>query len=326
MKKITIRDIARRSGCSAATVSRVLNGRRMIAPETRARVEEAVRALHYRHAAFERRVIAVIYPVRGEPPRLAEGFYVSALLNALSEALYAHGFPVAVIGEHDLGLVTPDRFAGAVSITYTDRISEQWSREQPIPLVLINEPRRMHDQVYSVFSDEQSGVGLAVDCLVRHGHRRISFLPVACEGWTLQTRIPAFRAAMERHGLAPDLARTASDFRLLFEPLGALVHGDATAIIVSGEGSGHRVLSVLSLFKQRVPEDISLVTWEAANVSECCLPPLTTVRQDFAAIGERAAECLEAFFDGQTTGMETAVPYILTERDSVRPPKPSVRS
>ncbi len=318
MKEITIRDLARSSGCSPATVSRVLNGRHPVAPETRRKVEEAVRLLHYRHAAFERRTVAIIHPVYEPNLELASGFYPAALLGALSRELYARNYRVMVLGECDLDMVTPDRFCGAISMTYSDRISERWSREQPLPLVLINAPRRPHDQVYSILSDDGQGIDLAVDHLYRHGHREIGFLQVSAEEWAKTIREDAFRKAMERRKLDPGRVRTASHNASLYEPLGVLVHSNATALLVAAEGTGHRVLSVLSLFKLHVPDDISLISWEAENISECTFPPLSTVGQDFAAMGKCAVDCLDAFQSGGTSAMQFRIPYRLIQRESVK--------
>ena len=52
---VTILDVARRAGVSTATVSHVVNGTRMVAPETRRVVEEAIEALRYRPSTAERK-------------------------------------------------------------------------------------------------------------------------------------------------------------------------------------------------------------------------------------------------------------------------------
>ncbi len=318
MKTVTIHDVVLASGCSAATVSRVLNGRHAVAAATRAKVEEAIRKLNYRHAAFERRVVAIIHPVYEPNLQFAEGSYPMTLLGALTRELYARNYRVMVVGECDLDLVTPDRFCGAVSMTYSDRISERWSREQPLPLVIVNSPRRPHDQVYSIVSDDGQGIELAVEHLYRRGHRNIGFLQVTDVEWSQSIREDAFRRAMERRNLDSSRLRTVSFNPFLYEPLGVLVHSNATALLVAAEGAGHRVLSALSLFRLRVPDDLSLVCWEAANISECTFPPLTTVGQDFAAIGRCAADCLDAFLAGKPSEMQFRIPYRLTARESVK--------
>ena len=75
----------------------------------------------------------------------------------------------------------------------------------------------------------------------------------------------------------------------------------------------------------RVPDDISIVGFDDLPESKHFLPPLTTVRQDFRALGERAVEVLHAALEGSELDRRSIIAPLLIVRESTAVPPPRER-
>jgi DNA-binding LacI/PurR family transcriptional regulator len=89
-----------------------------------------------------------------------------------------------------------------------------------------------------------------------------------------------------------------------------------TALLVTGEGLGHRVLHLLRMLRLHPGSDVSVLAHEMPGISEFCDPPLTTIEQDFDQLTATALELLES-----TKARRRLVDYRFHERESVAPPQ-----
>src|SRR5690606_39061788 len=104
-------------------------------------------------------------------------------------------------------------------------------------------------------------------------------------------------------------------FALEFEP------GSATAIFAANDQMALGVIHGLSERGLRVPEDISVVGFDDLPDARHFLPPLTTVRQDFAALGALALSSIIAAIDGDDIEQHEMIAPNLKVRASAAPPK-----
>jgi DNA-binding LacI/PurR family transcriptional regulator len=104
----------------------------------------------------------------------------------------------------------------------------------------------------------------------------------------------------------------------IYEFAGKLLKKNITALLCMGETVGIPVAYALNLFGKNIPEDVSYICHELENISKFNLPPLTTLAQDFSAIGELCLDVITSYHDSHSLlKREKMVDYIFNERDSV---------
>lgn len=313
VKKVTVRMIGAAVGVSHSTVSRVLNNDPRVHPETRDLVLKTMRQMGYRiETGNGRRTVALILGNN----RMTG--YVSSVLEKLLFALRQRGMRAELVNSGDVELLGSRAIVGAIALALEAELNERWSKLQNLPLVRLNSPGCHRDTIYSVRSDGDAGMKLAVNFLLRHGHRRIAFLsdeeyrhePELFSG-RFHGFCEAMRAAGEREPERFSFFRDypAPGFRNLLD-LGV------TAAICVGELHGAIVARKIHEEGLRVPEEFSLLSLEMPRISENLTPPHTTLSQDFEALAEQAVCLLEALIDHRVAS-DVSIPYRLIERRSV---------
>lgn len=320
-----IRQIAELAGVDASTVSRALNGRAHVQPETAARVFEAARQIGYQRKPLLR-IVAVILP---ESPAALKWYSIN-VLNALRQEAARRNWYLEILSADQVELLNERAVEGVISFDFNNHLAEKIGSTCNLPMVCINDSARHIDQVYSVFSNEAQAITLAIRHLLGYGHRRIGMIingdPESCCN---RTRHEAFERMVQMHHLSgfaeyvhqkqilevPD-----SSVRLLHGAVLQMAEHGVTAVISTGESEAASVLHSLDCCKFRVPEDLSLITWEMVDVSEFLSPPQTTLCQNFAEMARRAFDTLGKLVAGETVCRDTLVDYLLCDRSSVAIP------
>jgi DNA-binding LacI/PurR family transcriptional regulator len=96
----------------------------------------------------------------------------------------------------------------------------------------------------------------------------------------------------------------------------AALDPSVTALLVTGEGLGHRVVHFLRKLRLEPGRDVSIFAHEMPGISEFCDPPLTTIEQDFDRLTAVALELLES-----TKARRRLVDYRFHERESIVEPQ-----
>lgn len=309
-KKVSIKDIAAACGVSTATVSRVVHNHPHIQDSLRSTVKETMRRMGYVPIRKTvKNTVALIIPSG------IYSYYISSLVNALSSELHRHGYVPETINQRDIDIVEKDFIVGAIMLPYRPGLEKDWGNKYDIPLVVINSRADNIDGVYSVMSDDYQCLRLAVDYLYDCGHRRIALLNhFSTDNINDINRFDAYKREMARHYLpfreellVPLVEST------LPELLGQMLWANPTALICCGESSGLRVSYLLHLLNRKIPDDISLVTFEQPGISAYAIPPHTTLSQDFSTI---AAEAVNMIIN-RPANKSVSVPYKLLKRYSV---------
>jgi DNA-binding LacI/PurR family transcriptional regulator len=168
-----------------------------------------------------------------------------------------------------------------------------------VPLVAVG--CGTHAALASVAVDNAAGAALATRYLLGLGHRTVHHLAGPRTWLDAQERIAGWRGALqEAKAHVPELTSgdwsSASGYRI-----GQQIAKDphVSAVLC---GNDHMALGLLRALAERgcrVPHDISVVGFDDIPESGYFLPPLTTVRQDFGALGREALSALIAMIDGQ---------------------------
>ena len=312
-KSPTINEIAQRCGVSPATVSRVLNRHAYVSNEVRQRVSAVLEELNYKHTAFSSGYVAVIHPPSQDLQGMRQDAYSMMLCNELSMQLSTRRFRGIFMSLCDYELTSDERFCGVISLASPHRLPVRNSR---IPIVYINSFPERSTNIFQVASDEDQGMELAISHLEKHRHRHVGLLCVG-EDYMNKARLSAFTAAARRHSMEcfSEIVPYAHD---LFEQLGILLDTGISALIVPGEEVGMKATYALQLYRHRIPQDLSVISWEVQRISEYWYPRLTTVSQNFAELATQSVNIISRCRQNEHPSFQVSVPYTLIERNSVR--------
>lgn len=316
-----LQDIAALAGVSPATVSRVFSHHPNIRGEVRERVLAIARQHHYhpRLPARQRNVVLLLPPGEIYPIRNC----LEMVMMALTAVLPGRGFRIEVLPADNLDRLERLQFCGAVAIGADPAAFKAWGRRFSAPLVLVDReaaPGSRH--VYSVRSDEEQGMALAIDCLHGHGCRKIGCIVHGAPGTgNADIRCRGIVRALKARGLpaTDSLVRCGGDDDGYVEIIGKLLKQGVDGLFCPGGNAGIVAAYALSLFNKRVPDDVSLIASENKLFSRHATPPQTTITQDHIRLAELAAGIIDAFPDASRQPASSVLPYSLILRDSVRP-------
>jgi len=334
---LSIKDIARLSGVSTATVSRTLSHPERVSEITREAVMAVVDQHGYRVNSMARNLrrqradsVLAIVPDLGNP-------FFSAIFAGLQETLSAQGTDLLVTDSRSAlrggqSLLSHLREARVDGLVCLDGGLPQAARAE------LQAPDIASRVVFacewlveggfpSVRSDNRAGMRLAVDHLVELGHRDIAYL-AGPEGNVLDTERRAGVAdAMAAHGLAlPAVQFGRNDFSLEAGRAAAedfiSLPARPTAVICASDQLAVGFASGLHARGLRVPDDVSLVGFDDIQTAEFVIPPLTTIRQDRMRLGAQAAGLLLRQIAGAAcpTDKVITLPVSLQIRGSTCPP------
>ena len=338
----TIWDVAKASNVSIATVSHVINnGPRTVRPDTRDRVLEAIKKLNYHPNAMARglvrrrmNTVGVLSGVFAAQDVVANQ-YASGILQGILNGSSSAGYDVMLFTEgwvnlETSGTVYRDRRAdGIITIAPplgSDMVSGLVSLELAVTAVsadclLLGVP--------GVDVDNIVGSRLAVDHLLSLGHRRIAHIQGNADLVSAQIRSAGFMTAMTNAGLdvpAEYLGRAYYSGLHAYEQTTALLRlpEPPTAIFAANDEIAIGAISAARDLGLSVPNDLSVVGFDDTPSVMHLSPPLTTLRQPLAAIGELATNLLiERVTKGSVAAEMHLIEPELMVRASTAPPRTS---
>lgn len=332
----SLKDVAREAGLSPAAVSRHLNGTLELPDETRERIDSAVRRLGYRPNPHARRLslgrsdtITLIVPDIANP-------FFAAIAATVERAATERGMIMQLhatsnLEEREIAvleLAADHRSDGVVFCTNHKPGPDVAEAIRALPRAVVVDEAVPDANAPQIFADNAQGGYLAGLHLAGRGHRQVAYLggdpalvstrlraeglerglKEGSEGATVGVRILS-----ARHDVASGRALAAA----LLE-----AGGDETAIFVGSDEIAIGVIETLRERGVRIPQDMSLVSFDGARALHLYDPPITAVRQPARRLGERAVELLlDGNWEDQTLpDLVEYLPVELIERASVAAP------
>lgn len=303
----TIARIAELAGVSTATVSKVVNGRAEVAPETRALVEAVIREHGYRRQKKPNRATLVELVLHE-----LEGAYAMEVIKGVERVAGEHELAVVLTELH--GRHTPGRTwidgvlarkpAGVITVfsAPTPAQREQLSSRK-IPFVLVDPTSDPGHQFPSVGTSNWSGGLSATRHLLDLGHRRIAAITGPSDVLSSRARLDGYRAAFDAAGvpLDPTLIRVGD-----FNVIDGLTHGrhllrldePPTAIFAFNDAQALGVYQAAHEAGVRIPHDLSVVGFDDLPSAQWAIPALTTVRQPLSDMAAAATDMVVALSQG----------------------------
>lgn len=336
--KPTLATVARQAGVSAPTVSKVVNGREDVAPETRARILAALEQAGYQ-SPVQRRAAAESGTVVEVVIDVLDSAYTIQVLNGILQFAAAADVEilVSVTGQSTPARHTPERRAQrmleegrAGMIVVTSAFSEAQLhafRRRHIPVVVIDPLNPPSADVVSVGATNWAGGKAATEHLLGLGHRLIAYIGGIEGAECNQARLHGYMAALMAQGIKVDPQYVVSGGRFRTESgvngFKELLKLDPrpTAIFAGSDTIALGVLSEARRHGIRVPEDISLIGFDGTNQGEQSVPSLSSVAQPLEEMGRAALRSLLRQVQGEVLDshrVELATQVIV--RESTAPP------
>lgn len=314
-----IRDVAELAGVSHQTVSRVINDHPSIQPQTRARVEAAIKTLGYRPNSAARSLARMRTGRIGAIVDSPEHFGPMNTLRGVEVASRRAGYFLSSVSVNDdsvdainqsLEFLLDQNVEGLCLIAPRLPLLEGIRRRGlQIPSVVIatDTAHLVDDNGLQASVDQELGTRMMVDYLLELGHTRIAHLSGPHDWGDARSRRATFEATLAAHGLTP-AAIVEGDWSpdSGFAAGPGLIEGTgATAVFSANDQMALGLVHYLSEVGLRVPDDVSVVGFDNTPESAHMIPPLTTVRQNFEKLGEMAIGSLLARIKGARVERET---------------------
>ncbi len=326
-----IRHVASRAGVSPMTVSRVLNGSPKVLPDTRDRVLAVISELNYRPNGVARALSTQRTRRIGVLMDSVAEYGPTSTLNAIELAAREVGYSVTSVSIRDEAHLSPaesvahltDQGVEALCVVAPRSSSVSAIRKIDVGMPVLVVKAERDPAFLTVSVDQQLGIALAVDHLAVLGHRDVLHLAGPLDWLDARSRERAFHARAASWGMRERpivVGDWTADFGYDFarELTGP---PDYTAIVAANDEMALGVIHGLHDNGIRVPEDVSVVGFDDLPMSRHFLPPLTTIRQDFHALGRTAVEVLQAAIEGRQIPQRTKLPVELVPRASSAPPR-----
>ncbi|GAA2652356.1 LacI family DNA-binding transcriptional regulator [Streptomyces aculeolatus] len=331
-RRTTLATIARAAGVSVATVSKVVNDRSDVAPQTRARVLELLHRHDYfapvfRHTEGPQSPTIEVQFAGGLRPYVAEA--VEGIVDAAAELGASVVIGTSSPAPHwARDLVTAGRRAliGVTSV-YTEAHLKALARAG-LPAVVLDPLHLPHNRVNSVGATNFAGGLAATQHLLSLGHRRVAHLGGPAAAACNQARAHGYRAAMEAAGApVPSAYVRSGEFTYGAGLAGAAellgLDEPPTAIFAGNDEIALGVIEAARTRGLRVPEDLSVVGFDDTLLARTASPPLTTVRQPLREMGGVALRTALRLANGEKVeSHHIELATELVARASTAPPGP----
>lgn len=349
---VTIVQIARESGVSISTVSRVLNGTAPVAQATRDRVNAVIARYHYTPNALARSLInrrsmtlGVVMPDISNP-------YFSAMFREIERAAGDAGYSVLLgntafsaaraeeltaretayfqmmLGKNVDGVLIA---GGQADLEETSPAYRQALRRlaASVPTVVLGEPIEDIDCLF-IQRERGQGVFAAVSYLASLGHRRIAFVGGESGVGITSARVRAYREALETLGLCRDRDLIGlSDYYIPdgYRAARQLLAGSApfTALLAMNDNVALGAYRALADAGLRIPQDVSVISCDQFYAADYLVPRLTSVDQHNEVFGRLVVQALlDIIYGARRDGALNVQPELIV-RESCAPPAPASR-
>lgn len=304
-------DVARLAGVSHQTVSRVINGSTSIRPSTRARVERAIADLGYHPNTAARALVTKRSKTIGIIGSNGAFYGPSSIQFSIQEEARAAGYFTSLV---TLGAMTHGELRAALDylnrqsveaiitiVTQEDALAVVRSEATSTPLIVVE--GELSGRGRSVGVDQIAGARMATQHLVDLGHRDIVHVTGPLTWTEARARRAGYVEVMRAAGYPPraDLEGDWSPARGYAIGRELVRLDDFSAVFVANDQMAIGVLHAFAKAGIAVPDDVSVIAFDDIPEAAYLNPALSTVRQDFHAVGRRAIELLTAVLGGAAT-------------------------
>lgn len=302
---VNYNDIAKLAKVSSTTVSHVINETRLVLPETKKRVADAMRELNYQHNLLARGLATgkthtiglVISDIRNPfYPELVQGVEELAVKNNYNIFLCNTDYDIEKGLKSIWALISKKIDGIIVTSSQADDLLIEKLVNSKIPVVFVNWGKR-NINVDCICVDYKVGMAEAVEHLVSLNHKKIYFISGPGNLKTAKIRIDNFIEAIGKSGRVDLSHRIIAGNHKIdggFEAVkGILKEGELpTAVVCSNDLTAIGAMKAFGVAGIKIPEDISVIGLDNIMLTKIVSPALTTIGLERYKIGRKAMEFL----------------------------------
>jgi LacI family transcriptional regulator len=299
-------DIARKSGVSRATVSRVINNKGYVSEQVRERVLTVIEQENFtpnpaaRMLASQRtRVITIAIPHMTD----VSGYF-STIVHGISQTIQERDYSMllwlGIPGDKDGAFykrIIRNRLLDGIILALVHKNDALLPLlvESNIPFVMVDRPNEFQDRISYVCIDSVEGARCAVRHLIEQGYRRIATITGDLRHTEGDERLLGYRLALEDAGIPFDPSLVAEgdfNFASAYQGMKALLPCNVDAVFAGSDMMAIGALQAIYEAGLRVPDDIAVVGFDDLPTAVSTTPQLTTIHQPIHEKGARAAAIL----------------------------------
>lgn len=291
-KKITIRDVAGLAGVSYQTVSRVMNESESVAEETRRRVLRAMHELDF----VPNKIAQMLTTNRSHTLELIvvgimQGGRFAESIKSMAQAASDTGYDLLVTMEEidKLGIALGNAAArlvdGVVIYAPSLRISDEKMLALCNGMPMVRRDYVPASRLAWIGFDQVYATRMAVEYLIELGHRHIAVVPPALDLINGEWRYQTWKATLLSYGLEPGpMCEAKYSFRSGYEAMSQIIatHISFSAVLVGSDTMALGAMRALREHGLRIPDDVSVISFDNAELAAFTEPPLTTIDFDFS--------------------------------------------
>lgn len=332
---VTIKDIARESGYSISTVSRVLNNKGDVSPDAKKKIEETVARFHFVPNNNAKNLKQNNSKAIGVLVRGTSNMLFASIVEEIQRMIEKTDYTLVVSYldedanevEQALLLCRERKPLGLLFLGGNPEYFEKDFAAVDIPCVLVsNRANSMNfKNLSSVATDDIEAARCAVDALFEAGHKKIGILGGSLEkSHTSRQRYQGCLESFADHGVIFEKERCYEKARYSFDSayrgMQRLIekYSDLTAVFAMSDMMGIGAIRALIDKGYRVPEDVSVIGFDGTPLAEYYNPKLATVKQQYQILATRSVEILFGQIELKKDPIHEIVPFELVSGESIR--------
>ena len=336
-KLITIYDIAREAGVSPATVSRVLTNSVRVRAEKREKVLELVEKYNFRPNALARSLSDTRSKTIGILAADVRNPYYAELFVACEQAARDAGYTVLLA--NTLGEIQREQylleklleqrvdaliqFGGSVDALQSDRDYVERINRAMVHTPVVVTGKLEGTDCRMVRIDSARALELLMDHLLGLGHERIALVGGRMNVLATNMKLKLYKEILEEHKLPYDPALVARDgeynmesgYQLMNEMLEQKI--SFTAVVAVNDFAAAGIMRSIAEHGLRIPEDISVVSYDNTYIAQVMIPRLTSVDYHYEEFGQKLVDTAIDLIEGrETTSLQTVTPQLVVRESS----------
>ena len=322
----TIKDVAKLSGVSVTTVSRVMNNRGYISEKTKQIVFDAMKELDYQPNEIARslfrnktNIIGLIVPTVAHP-------FFGEIVSYIEYYAYKNDYKVLICNsQHEknkemdyVNMLQRNKVDGIILGSQT--IEVEGFLDLKLPLVTLG--RQFSDEIPSIASDNYQGGAIATKHLIESGCKKLAHISGNLKlNQLANKRYLAFKETCDGNEVTNCMIEACIDalpFNEYYDVIEKLFteNDDIDGVFASSDIIAAEVIQYCFDNKKSIPEDVRVVGYDDTNIASLTVPKLTTVKQPIEEIAMYAVDLLLKQISGELVPSKTVLPVSLVKRSS----------
>lgn len=298
-KKVTIKDVAKASGVSIATVSQILNGNtKNFSPKTIEKINRIKEEMNYEADYFARRMVMKESKTIGVMvPDITNPFF-STLVKGIEDVLYKENFITMLcnvdrddrkesIALEELSRRGVDGFIIASSAISNDAI-DKLLKSKKHPFIILDQ-NNFDKESDTIATDDFTGGKLAAEHLKALGHEDVAVIVPNNMTVNIENRLKGFQSIYQEKVNVLETSLSKEGGKLIVKNL---IKTKSTGVFALNDELAFGLYLGLKELDKKVPEDYSIIGYDNVDMCEYVTPTLTTIAQPIYELGQQTAQML----------------------------------